>query len=60
MRKTATRALLIGAIALGAMATYAAAQPAERQQVQQTPKGWSYNLENGQRVPKGNRVANSD
>jgi len=60
MRKTATRALLIGAIALGAMATYAAAQPAQPQQVQQTPKGWSYNLENGQRVPKGNRVTNSD
>jgi hypothetical protein len=60
MRKTATRALLIGAIALGAMATYAAAQPAQRQQVQQTPKGWSYDLQNGQRVPKGNRVANSD
>jgi len=60
MRKTATMALLIGAIALGAMATYAAAQPAQPQQVQQTPKGWSYNLENGQRVPKGNRVTNSD
>ena len=60
MRKTATRALIIGAIALGAVASYAAAQPAQHQQVQQTPKGWSYNLENGQRVPKGNRVANPD
>ena len=60
MRKTATRGLLIGAIALVAMASYAAAQPAQKQPVQQTPKGWSYNLENGQRVPKGNRVTNSD
>lgn len=60
MRKVASKALLIGAIALGAMATYAAAQPTQRQQVQQTPKGWSYNLENGQRVPKGNRVTNPD
>ena len=60
MRKNARRALLIGAIALAAMASYAAAQPAQQQQVQQTPKGWSYNLENGQRVPKGNRVANPD
>lgn len=60
MRKTATKALLIGAIALAAMATYAAAQPAQPQQVQQTPKGWSYSLENGQRVPKGNRVTNPD
>ncbi|HEX3677417.1 MAG TPA: hypothetical protein VHU79_08520 [Sphingomicrobium sp.] len=60
MGKTATRGLLIGAIALVAMASYAAAQPANRQPVQQTPKGWSYNLENGQRVPKGNRVTNPD
>jgi len=60
MRKTATRALLIGAIALVAMASYAAAQPAQRQQLQRTPQGWTYNLENGQRVPKGNRVNNPD
>ena len=59
MGKTATRALLIGAIALAATASYAAAQPAQRQ-VQQTPKGWSYDLQNGQRVPKGNRVTNPD
>ncbi len=59
MRKTATRALLISAIAIAAMAANAVAQPAQRQ-IQQTPKGWSYNLENGQRVPKGNRVTNSD
>ncbi|HEX3423004.1 MAG TPA: hypothetical protein VHS33_06350 [Sphingomicrobium sp.] len=60
MTKTATRALLIGAVGLVAVASYAAAEPSQRQQVQQTPKGWSYNLENGQRVPKGNRLTNSD
>jgi len=60
MRKTAIRALLIGAVALVAMASYAAAQRVQKQTVQQTPKGWSYNLENGQRVPRGNRVTNSD
>ena len=60
MRKTATRGLLIGPIALVAMASYAAAQPAKPQQAQQTPKGWSYNLENGLRVPKGNRTTNPD
>jgi hypothetical protein len=60
MTKIATRRLLIGAIAVVAMASYAAAQPAQRQSVQQTPKGWSYNLDNGQRVPKGNRVTNPD
>jgi hypothetical protein len=60
MRKTVIRTLLIGAIAFGATAAFAATQPAQREQVQQTPKGWSYNLQNGQRVPKGNRVTNSD
>ncbi len=60
MRRTAVRGVIIGAVALGMTATYAAAQPAERPHVDQTPKGWSYNLQNGQRVPKGNRVTNSD
>jgi hypothetical protein len=60
MRKTAIRGLTIGAAALIATASYAAAQPVQKQQVQQTPSGWSYNLQNGQRVPKGNRVTNPD
>jgi hypothetical protein len=58
--RTVIRALAIAAIALGATAAYAAAQPGQKQQVQQTPNGWSYNLQNGQRVPKGNRVTNTD
>ena len=65
MTRTATVALIVGAIAIGATAAYAAAAPqaaaeAQTQQAQQTPKGWSYELENGQRVPKGNRVTNAD
>jgi hypothetical protein len=60
MRKTATRALLIGATAIAAMASYASAQPAQKQLLQRTPQGWNYNLQNGQRVPKGNRVTNPD
>jgi uncharacterized low-complexity protein len=60
MKKTVFRAIFVGAIVLGATAAYAAAQPASKEQVQQTPKGWSYNLQNGQRVPKGNRVTNPD
>ena len=63
MRKTAIRALIIGAIALGATAAYAAvAQPQNQNQqaAAQTPKGWSYDIQNGQRVPKGNRVTNPD
>jgi hypothetical protein len=62
MRRTVKTVLIVGAIALGATAAYAAGAPQQQQnqQVQQTPKGWSYNLQNGQRVPKGNRVTNSD
>ena len=60
MSRTAIRALIIGAIALGATAAYAAAAPGQEQQGAQTPKGWNYELQNGQRVPKGNRVTNPD
>ena len=57
MRRTATKALLVGAVALAAAAGYATVAVA---QSQQTPKGWSYEIKNGQRVPKGNRVTNPD
>lgn len=57
MKRTAKFALVIGAVAFGATAGYAA-QPA--QAPQKTPKGWSYDLKDGQRVPKGNRVTNPD
>jgi hypothetical protein len=62
MKRTAISALIVSAIALGATAAYAAAVPQQQQQQQnnQTPKGWNYELRNGQRVPKGNRVTNSD
>ena len=60
MSKTAIRALIIGAIALGATAAYAASAPAQDQQGGQTPKSWSYELKDGQRVPKGNRITNPD
>jgi uncharacterized membrane protein len=64
MNRTATMALIVGAIALGATAAYAAAAPQAQQaqaaQAQQIPKGWSYQIENGQRVAKGNRVTNPD
>jgi hypothetical protein len=61
MSKTAIRALIIGAIALGATAAYAASAPSQDQQgAGQTPKGWNYDIKNGQRVPKGNRVTNPD
>jgi len=59
-KRTVSFALVAGAVALGATAAYAAAPQAQQQQVAQTPKGWSYDLQHGQRVPKGNRVANPD
>ena len=58
MKSAAKYVLIIGAVAFGATAAYAAAPQA--QAPQQTPKGWSYDLKNGQRVPKGNRVTNPD
>ena len=63
MNRTATKALLAGAIALAATAgtaTAANAQAQQAQQAQHTPKGWNYEIKNGQRVPKGNRVTNPD
>jgi ABC-type sugar transport system substrate-binding protein len=58
MNRTAKRALVLGAVALAATAGYATAASA---QSQQTPKGWSYEIKDGKRVPKaGNRVTNPD
>ena len=57
MTITRKRALLLGAIALAATvgcATLAVAQN------QQTPKNWNYEIKDGKRVPKGNRVTNPD
>jgi alpha-ketoglutarate-dependent taurine dioxygenase len=63
MNRTAIRALWIGAVALVAAAGYAtaaAAQPQSQQRAEQTPKSWSYDIKDGKRVPKGDRVTNSD
>ena len=35
-------------------------RPAGAERSRQTPKGWNYEIKNGQRVPKGNRVTNPD
>jgi hypothetical protein len=55
--KTATRALVLGGIALAVTAGYA---PVAAVQNQQTPKGWNYEIKDGKRVPKANRVTNPD
>jgi len=58
MNRAATRALILGTIALAATAGYATVAAA---QSHQTPKGWNYEIKDGKRVPKsGNRVTNED
>jgi hypothetical protein len=57
MFRISKRALVLCGVALAATAgyaTYAAAQNVA------TPKNWSYEIKDGKRVPKGNRVTNSD
>lgn len=57
MTKIALKALIVSAIALGSTASYAADPQG---QDRQTPKGWSYEIKDGKRVPKGDRVTNPD
>ena len=61
MKPTGKRAMVIGAVGLVAAAGFASAAFAQAQgQDQRTPKGWSYEIKDGKRVPKGNRVTNAD
>jgi hypothetical protein len=57
MKLTARKALIIGAVACLAAAGFASAAQA---QDQRTPKNWNYEIKDGKRVPKGNRVTNQD
>ena len=54
------RMLVLGAVALVAAAGYATMAVAQQSQDASTPKGWSYEIRDGKRVPKGNRVTNPD
>ena len=56
MNRVAKKVLLLGGITLVA-AGYAAVASA---QDQKTPRNWSYEIKDGKRVPKGNRVTNAD
>lgn len=61
MKLTAGKRLLTGALAVVAAAGFASTGVAQsRGPDSQTPKGWSYEIKNGQRVPKANRVTNQD
>jgi len=54
MKNAAMKALMLGAVAFVAMAGTANAQN------QTTPRGWNYEIKDGKRVPKANRVTNAD
>jgi len=57
--RMARKVLMLGGAALIA-AAFGASMASAQAQNQQTPKGWSYEIKDGKRVPKGNRVTNPD
>ena len=62
MKRVSMIALLIG-IAVSAnagLAGAAIAQDRSTASAPSTPKGWNYEIRDGKRVPKGNRVVNAD
>lgn len=60
MINSLTVSLTLAALVLGATAATAAVPENAATNQQSTPKGWNYQIVNGQRVPKGNRVTNPD
>lgn len=63
MKRVSKGALLIGAavLAVTGFAGVSFAQAAGgKEGTQATPKGWNYEIKDGKRVPKGNRVTNAD
>jgi len=59
MKLFAGKARLAGAAAFVA-ATGASSVAYAQQQDQHTPRNWNYEIKDGKRVPKGNRVTNAD
>jgi hypothetical protein len=55
MTSVAKTAVVLGGFALAAAVGYAGAAAA-----QSLPKNWSYEIKDGKRVPKGQRVTNPD
>ena len=61
MTSVMKRSLLIGAAAVLAVGLAGAAYAqATTQNSQPTPKSWNWEIKDGKRVPKGNRVTNAD
>ena len=57
MFATSKTRLMLGALAVGLGCGFAAAAVAQNQA---TPKNWNYEIKDGKRVPKANRVENPD
>ena len=57
MTRVVKIAVLVGIAAFAASASAAFAQAGKDQS---TPAGWSYEIKDGKRVPKGNRVNGAD
>jgi hypothetical protein len=61
MKLNGRKALVIAAMAcVTALGSATAAYAQAQGQDQQTPKGWNYEIKDGKRVPKGNRITNPD
>ena len=61
MKRVSKVAMLVGATVLvGVGFAGAAYAQANTNNAQATPKGWSYEIRDGKRVPKANRVTNAD
>ena len=58
MKRFARKALRAGVAAIVALAGVGSA--AYAQQDQRTPRNWNYEIKDGKRVPKANRVTNAD
>lgn len=58
---TLTTSLVMGAIAVALVAGAAGVAQAQQQsQNASTPSNWNYEIKDGKRVPKGNRVTQAD
>ena len=56
-----TMLVAAGAFAAAAFAGVALAQASGRNaEAQSTPRNWNYEIRDGKRVPKGNRITNAD
>jgi hypothetical protein len=61
MIRISKTAIVFGVVALAAAAGFAGVAAAQDTQANQsTPKGWNYEIKDGKRVPKGDRVTNAD